>query len=674
MIKVFFSYAREDREIVGEFISTHMRSIERRGEIVSWVDREKLMAGDDWRAEIVEALSEADLIVLMLSASFFASEFIENVELPAALERRAREEARVVPVLAWPITKKSLGIITGLQIVPAPDAPVHGGASTPEGRYQAWVAVADEIGRVVDELTGLGDVPPATRDELLGCRAGLDPDDRPPRAAELRKETSRRGTVGYRWSGRAGAIHASPRGTFLVRGRIAALHDERGGCAGSLGFPVSDEIDVLGRGRCQRFEGTEDRSVIGVPFGASIYYRSGDRVAYSTTGRAGATYEANGGPAGPLGLPRGATPRVTSGANTPGWWQPYERGVVYVPEGGEAHLVLGAMADAHGRLGGVEGRFGFPVGPAVVNEGHLTQEFEGGAIAIPADPPSYPVIAAGSFREGHQEQFLALLDGRIFHRWAYDGGEWSVWRSFFDTIVRLPVRLTTLSSREGDWGIAVADGDDAAVRVRWYRSMDKTWSDWAIVPTPRPVVSLASSSYASDHQELFAVLDDGNLFHRWQWDDDWLRRSRWSWFGTPVPMSRVSCGSPEPGLLEVYALGVDRRLYSTSHRRGEQWMQWEVCAGVHDVVAHAFGLWRGGHRELFVALEDGRLLHRWWHLGGWTDWDDFQTPEAVVELATSSPSAGGMEVLVVTASGRLLRRWVDASTGLWDSWDDLALP
>jgi formylglycine-generating enzyme required for sulfatase activity len=66
-----------------------------------WNDRD-IEAGAEWETEIDRHLSSADIILLLISASFLASQYCWGVEVKKALERHARGEARVILVILRP--------------------------------------------------------------------------------------------------------------------------------------------------------------------------------------------------------------------------------------------------------------------------------------------------------------------------------------------------------------------------------------------------------------------------------------------------------------------------------------------------------------------------------------------------------------------------------------------
>ena len=359
-----------------------------------------------------------------------------------------------------------------------------------------------------------------------------------------------------------------------------------------------------------------------------------------------------------------------SSGGTPGRRQLFDHGALYGWDDGTVVPVVGSMHEVHERLGGVAGQFGFPIGAVTSDD---VQEFEGGAIVVArpyvreADPPSHPVVAAGSIRSGHQEQFVALPDGKIHRRWHYGGG-WSNW-ALFDT-GGTPVRLAVMSSREGAWGVCLTRGSEHAIRLRWFQ--DGQWSAWEAVATPRPVSSIAAASFAPGHQEVFVALDDGTLYNRWKGGDGgW---SSWTWFEAPAPVRRVAYGSAQPGSLELYALDVNGVLHGRTFRQGDAWSDWTSISLDGEFVAIAYGVRRDGHREMFAALADGRVVHQWWQRDGWSDWYEFGSVEPIVDLAVAHQSGRELEVFAITVSGGLVHRWYRPGLDEWSPWEVIELP
>src|SRR5690348_14646614 len=96
-LKFFLSYSHED-EAMKVQLDKNLIMLKRSDKIDVWQDR-KIMAGDVWDQGIANALAAADIILLLISVDFNNSQYIWEEELKVALERHAKNEARVIPVI-----------------------------------------------------------------------------------------------------------------------------------------------------------------------------------------------------------------------------------------------------------------------------------------------------------------------------------------------------------------------------------------------------------------------------------------------------------------------------------------------------------------------------------------------------------------------------------------------
>jgi hypothetical protein len=120
-IKIFYSYAHNDKTLREE-LRKHLSSLRYRGVCRDWYDGE-IGAGDEWDAEIGGQLTEADVILLLISADFLSSRYIRAVELQKAMQRHQSGQARVVPIILRPcdytgeVFSKLQGLPTGMKPV-----------------------------------------------------------------------------------------------------------------------------------------------------------------------------------------------------------------------------------------------------------------------------------------------------------------------------------------------------------------------------------------------------------------------------------------------------------------------------------------------------------------------------------------------------------------------------
>jgi hypothetical protein len=144
-IKLFFSYSHKD-EVFREDLANHLRILTREGVITSWYDR-KIRAGDEWDHQIHAQLKTADIILLLISADFFASDYCMDIEVTTALQRHADEEARVIPVIVR-ATDWKRAPFGKLQALPTHGKPITSWSN----RDEAFLDVAQGIREVAETL------------------------------------------------------------------------------------------------------------------------------------------------------------------------------------------------------------------------------------------------------------------------------------------------------------------------------------------------------------------------------------------------------------------------------------------------------------------------------------------------------------------------------------------
>ena len=113
-LKVFVSYSHIDKELKDQLVR-HLRPLEHENLIEVWVDHQ-IKAGDDWDKEISKKLSQADIVLTLISIDFINSKYCYDIELEKALERESDRESTVIPVIlrSCLCTKSPLGRLKAL--------------------------------------------------------------------------------------------------------------------------------------------------------------------------------------------------------------------------------------------------------------------------------------------------------------------------------------------------------------------------------------------------------------------------------------------------------------------------------------------------------------------------------------------------------------------------------
>lgn len=121
-VKIFVVYAHEDK-VVRDKLIRQLRPLAEKGEIALWSDDE-IKPGALWEDEIRLRLTQSEIILLLISDDFFASDYIRRVELETALDLYARGETRLVPVVVRHCGWADMPTLSRLQALPPEGRPV----------------------------------------------------------------------------------------------------------------------------------------------------------------------------------------------------------------------------------------------------------------------------------------------------------------------------------------------------------------------------------------------------------------------------------------------------------------------------------------------------------------------------------------------------------------------
>ena len=100
MAKLFFSYSHKDEDLRNE-LETHLALLKRQGVISSWHDR-RITAGSDFDETISSELELSQIILLLVSAHFLASDYCYEKEMKRSIEKHEDGSSVVIPVILHP--------------------------------------------------------------------------------------------------------------------------------------------------------------------------------------------------------------------------------------------------------------------------------------------------------------------------------------------------------------------------------------------------------------------------------------------------------------------------------------------------------------------------------------------------------------------------------------------
>jgi len=146
MIKLFFSYSHKDEDLRNE-LEIHLSPLKRQGVIDTWHDR-RIPAGKDFGSEISEHLEASQIILLLISPYFIASDYCYEAEMTRALELQSSGKARVVPVILHPCDWQHLPF-GKLQAVPKDGKPI----SKYPNLHDAFLEVTMSVRAVANEFS-----------------------------------------------------------------------------------------------------------------------------------------------------------------------------------------------------------------------------------------------------------------------------------------------------------------------------------------------------------------------------------------------------------------------------------------------------------------------------------------------------------------------------------------
>lgn len=124
MSKIFISYNHRDEKWKNRLMD-HLKVAELEGYYEVWHDGD-IKEGEDWFEEIKQAVEEAHVVIMLISARFLISEFIRNEEIPRILKRRENQGLSVIPLIIEPCNWKGVKWLAAMQVVPKYGKPLSG--------------------------------------------------------------------------------------------------------------------------------------------------------------------------------------------------------------------------------------------------------------------------------------------------------------------------------------------------------------------------------------------------------------------------------------------------------------------------------------------------------------------------------------------------------------------
>ncbi len=144
-LALFICYSHANENTVKHLIPS-LKVLARRRHIAPWQDTD-LVPGEDWDETIQERLSNARIILFLVSRDFLASHYISEKERPLAMRMCKERRAAVVPILLSPCSwqKEDFSVFENL-----PSKGKYVSSLTP--REKAWALIEDGITKAANKI------------------------------------------------------------------------------------------------------------------------------------------------------------------------------------------------------------------------------------------------------------------------------------------------------------------------------------------------------------------------------------------------------------------------------------------------------------------------------------------------------------------------------------------
>ncbi len=249
-----------------------------------------------------------------------------------------------------------------------------------------------------------------------------------------------------------------------------------------------------------------------------------------------------------------------------------------------------------------------------------------------------------------------------------------------------------------------AIGDDNALWQLWQVAPNNGWSEWKSLGAPTTAIltdTFAAGSNQDGRQELFVLAFDGNIWQIWQTSPNggW---SPWRKLGQP-PVGirrgdRIAWASNEDHRQELFAMGQDGALWHVWQLAPNVgWSDWQSLGKprdpfdgseppkARDLSDPTVRKNADGHLEVF-APGNGAFCNRWqetwregpdkvvWRHQGWNEKPKPRPDVGLISLEAALNFENRLETLAFGDDGALWHAWQVDAPPFWSKWESLGSP
>ena len=135
-IRIFIAYSKHDEAYLKALLK-HLKPATKNNTIEVFHDGE-IEAGKEWNKTIKDNLHQSDIILLLVSANFVATDYCYDEEMIAAIALHEQGKAQVIPIIVTPFDFEDMPFAK-LNFLPSKAKPIS--LYTDEGQHQAYTEI-----------------------------------------------------------------------------------------------------------------------------------------------------------------------------------------------------------------------------------------------------------------------------------------------------------------------------------------------------------------------------------------------------------------------------------------------------------------------------------------------------------------------------------------------------
>ena len=156
-INIFVIYTLADKDIMLRLLR-HLNPLNEVFNLSIWHD-DPIIPGQPWKTYFESRIHHTDILLLLVSDDFMNSQFIEQVELKAVIDKHKENKSVVIPVIIdncqWDIDLKVKDYVFNLnelQVLPEEGKPIADWNSADQAYNNVTAGIKKAISPIVDTL------------------------------------------------------------------------------------------------------------------------------------------------------------------------------------------------------------------------------------------------------------------------------------------------------------------------------------------------------------------------------------------------------------------------------------------------------------------------------------------------------------------------------------------